>query len=357
MSYGVSMVVNAIKVLFFTLLTFATLSLLSFPVSAENNNIESTSFDSDTELPSISVGVLKFGTINWEMDVIKYHRLDINSGYKLKVVPLASKNAASVALQSNAVDIIMTDVFWVAKQRAMQKSYQLYPTTKLTGGIYSRVQKNNISLMKWLTYNPTLGVAGGKYDKNWLVTQAYLQNQNLPMDNIKIKFAAPPLLNRMIQNHNDAAVINFWHYTARLKTLGFKPIISTSEMLNSLNITTDLPMLGWAFHQDFANTKSALLKQFLYSSHQAKQFLLKNKHEWHRIKHLTKAENEDIFLQLQKDYPKTLLSNFTEAESNSFVHAYTIFANMLNIQLDSPADVFWSPAKDVWHEAKTKALD
>ena len=351
------MVPNVKKVLSCTLIALGIFSSLTLNAFAKQKNLTDTHLKSSNDLPSISVGVLKFGTINWEMDVIKHHKLDIQSGYKLNIVPLASKNAAAVALQSKSVDIIMTDVFWVAKQQAMQKPYQLYPTTKLTGGIYARAEQNRVTFTQWLAQNPQLGIAGGQYDKNWLVTQAYLQKLGLSKENLQLKFAAPPLLNRMMQNQNDAAVINFWHYTTRLKTLGFEPIIDTDEMLKALNINADLPMLGWAFHEDFANNNSALLTQFLYSSHKAKQILLTSKLEWQRIKRLTKAENEDVFIQLQKDYPKTLLRSFAEAETDSFVHAYTIFAEVLKIQLEFPADVFWSQAKSVWHKAQMKSAN
>lgn len=87
------------------------------------------------ELPVVRVGVLKFGTINWEMDVIKRHQLDQKAGFKLDVVPLASKNASSVALQGEAVDIILSDWVWVSRQRASGKTYAISPTSATAGGM------------------------------------------------------------------------------------------------------------------------------------------------------------------------------------------------------------------------------
>ena len=81
--------------------------------------------------PTVRVGVLKFGTVNWEIDVIKHHQLDKKYKFNLEVTPLASKNASAVALQSNAVDIILTDWLWVNRQRFEQKSYQ-------TNGLYQK---------------------------------------------------------------------------------------------------------------------------------------------------------------------------------------------------------------------------
>ena len=44
---------------------------------------------------SIKIGVLKFGTVNWELDALKHHGLDEANGVDVEVVGLASKNATS----------------------------------------------------------------------------------------------------------------------------------------------------------------------------------------------------------------------------------------------------------------------
>ena len=54
----------------------------------------------------IRVGTLQFGTVNWEMDVIQRNKLAEQENLNLEVVPLASKNAAAVALQGGAVDVL-----------------------------------------------------------------------------------------------------------------------------------------------------------------------------------------------------------------------------------------------------------
>lgn len=58
----------------------------------------------------IRIAVLKFGTVNWEMDVIKRHQIDLEQGFELDVVKLAGKQATMVALQSGDVDIAITDL-------------------------------------------------------------------------------------------------------------------------------------------------------------------------------------------------------------------------------------------------------
>ena len=67
---------------------------------------------------TLKVGVLKFGTVNWLMDVIKHHKLDRKNGFELEILPLASKNATSVALLSGEADSIVTDWLWALRERA-----------------------------------------------------------------------------------------------------------------------------------------------------------------------------------------------------------------------------------------------
>ena len=66
----------------------------------------------------LRVGVLKFGTVNWELNVIQHHGYARQEGVELEIVKLASKNATAVALQSGSVDMIVTDWVWVSRQRA-----------------------------------------------------------------------------------------------------------------------------------------------------------------------------------------------------------------------------------------------
>ena len=57
----------------------------------------------------IKVGSLQYGSVNWELKLIKDLGLDEQNGFSLEIIELASKNAAAGALQGGAVDLIVTD--------------------------------------------------------------------------------------------------------------------------------------------------------------------------------------------------------------------------------------------------------
>ena len=305
-----------------------------------------------TELPALKVGVLKFGTINWQMDVIKHHELDTLNGFTLEVRPFASKNASAVALQSGAVDIIMTDLFWVSRQRSQGKPYVLMPTVKATGGVYSATGKNLTSFFDGT--QRAIGVAGGAVDKNWLLLQAYAKHQGVELStHFKAKFAAPPLLNRFMLAGDLDASINFWHYNARLDAAGMQLVLPVTTMLSTLGIHTDIPLLGWVFDEKFAAESDKLIKGFISASFAAKQRLTQDPAEWDRIAHLTKAENKTVFNTLQSHYPNTLLTTFTDSEITATQQLFDVYHSLgghdlLGQQTAFDSNIYWSEAKQIW---------
>src|ERR1700678_2661080 len=60
-------------------------------------------------VPTVRVGVLRFGTVSWELDVIKRHSLDAANGIAVDPVEFAGAGATQVALQAGRVDTVVLD--------------------------------------------------------------------------------------------------------------------------------------------------------------------------------------------------------------------------------------------------------
>ena len=73
----------------------------------------------------LNIGLLKFGSVNWEIDIIKSNGLDTKNNIKIKTKFFSNKNAATIALQGGAVDMIVTDWVWVSRQRSENRKYVL----------------------------------------------------------------------------------------------------------------------------------------------------------------------------------------------------------------------------------------
>lgn len=306
--------------------------------------------DTYKDLPKVSVGVLKYGTVNWEIDVIKHYQLDKKYNFNLQVMPLSNKNASAVALQSKAVDIILSDWFWVNRQRFNGKNYTLVPTSIASGGLYVNSDSKAKSLHD-LT-QAKIGIAGGSVDKNWLLLQAYAQKKyqlNIK-ENAEIVFATPPLLNRLMQRNDVDAAINFWHYNARLSANGYRLLVSVPQMLAELGITNKVPLLGWVFEQEWATKNSQKITGFLQASNEAKQLLLLCDKEWQRIRPLTKAENDNVFNALKNEYRTILLQNFGTKEIKASKQVFAILAeqggrNLVGKATTLAEGTFWQTAK------------
>ncbi|TLP38325.1 ABC transporter substrate-binding protein [Arcobacter arenosus] len=263
-------------------------------------------------LEKLKVGVLAFGTVNWELDVLKHNKLDIKNGFELEVVKLASKNATSIALQSGSVDIIVTDWVWVNTQRANGGDYTLYPYSKATGTLY--LSKNNNAKTLLDLEGKNIGVAGGPVDKTWLILRAYskLKYGKDFKDIINPTFAAPPILLKKVLDGSLDGALNFWHFNAKAKAKGARALIEMEEVFKSFGIVEDIPLIGWTFRRDLALMDPRLYDSFINASKSAKKILLKDDKEWDRIKPLMKVKDEATFNSLKEGYKNGVILKFDE---------------------------------------------
>jgi NitT/TauT family transport system substrate-binding protein len=251
---------------------------------------------------SLKVGVLKFGTVNWELNVVKRHGLDQSEGVALEVLGLASKNATSVALQAGGVDIIVTDWVWVSRQRAEGARYAFVPFSAAAGAVV--VPANSPASGLRDLKGKRLGIAGGPLDKNWLLLQAFAK-QELGFDAAKemeVVFAAPPLLNEQLLAGRLDAVLNFWHFTARLEAAGLRRLIEVTDVTRSLGIETRVPLIGYVFDERWAEENREALLGFFRASREAKRILKTSDEEWELLKPLMKVEDEATFRTLRERY-------------------------------------------------------
>ena len=151
------------------------------------------------EAQTIKVGSLQYGSVNWELKLIKELELDKKHNFKLEIIELASKNAAAVALQGDAVDLIVTDWFWVSRQRSEGRFFSFVPHSMAAGGLIAPKDSNIVNDVD--LKNKKIGIAGGQVDKGWLIFRAFYKKK-YGEDLIKLTkpiFGAPPLLNKKIK--------------------------------------------------------------------------------------------------------------------------------------------------------------
>ena len=297
--------------------------------------------------PLLRVGVLEFGTVNWELDVLRHHGLDRKHGFELEVVGLGSKNATSVALQSGAVDMIVTDYVWVAYQRGNGGDPVFYPHSASAGSVMVRPDAGIDQLTDLA--GRELGIAGGPVDKSWLLLQAYYRQQTGAALELEPKFAAPPLLNKLIGRGELPAVLNFWHYSARLEAAGMRPLVSMQTVVEALGVERPVALIGWVFSEAWASEHAALVNAFLAASADAKRILANSDDEWERLRPKTRADSERMLERLRAAYRAGIPASFGPADRAAAAAMYRLYAEHGGERLvgevrDLPDGVFWTGA-------------
>ena len=318
---------------------FTYLTLLLFIVSSNVNAVSGPKV--------IKVGVLKWGTVNWELTTLVKKNLDFNNKYELEIVGLANKNAVATALQGKEVDIIVSDYIWVNRQRADGANFTSVPHSFAVGGLIAN-PKSNIKSVADLS-GKKLGIAGGPVDKSWVILQAYaLEKLGINLkDSVETVFAAPPVINEQMLEGKLDAVLNFWHYNARLKAAGMQEVISVKSVLKELNLNQNTPLLVWVFDKEWADQNVGLVSSFLDSSFQTKDILLNDLDHWETLKKKMKAdENEKLFTTLRDAYRDGIVVEFKNDHIKSASEVFAVMSSIGGEKLVGSAtnldpDTFW----------------
>ncbi|MDP2620516.1 MAG: ABC transporter substrate-binding protein [Hyphomicrobiales bacterium] len=277
---------------------------------------------------AVRVGVLKFGTVNWELDSIKQHRLDEVEGIDVEVVLFAGEDATNVALQAGEVDVIVSDWLWVSRQRSAGQDLTFVPFSSSVGAI----MVPDASPIRTLAdlKNRKIGVAGGPLDKGWLLIQG-LAKRDFGIDLAKaarpVYGAAPLLAEKAVQGELDA-VLNFWHYCAKLEARGFRRLIGADEAAIALGATGRIAAIGYVFHEKWANAHPAAAIGFVKASRAAKQILAGSDAEWQRLDAIIKSDDAAHLNALMTRFREGIPSRPTAEEEADAARLYGILAEL-----------------------------
>jgi NitT/TauT family transport system substrate-binding protein len=255
---------------------------------------------------TVKIGVLKFGTVSWLLDTIQANGLDKAEGIELDITPLASTQATTLGLQSNSLDLAVTDWLWVSRERTNGADFTFVPFSTALGAIMvppdSRIK--TLADLK----GKTLGVAGGPLDKSWLLIVAYAlrtANVDLRTDTTQ-EFGAPPLLTARAREGEIDAVLNFWPYAARLEAAGFTQLIGLEDVARELGAKGEVAMVGYVFDETWAQKNPKAINGFLRAAAKANELLATSDAEWDRLKPLMGAKDpsftEKTFEALRRRY-------------------------------------------------------
>jgi len=295
---------------------------------------------------TIRVGVLQYGTVSWELEVVKRMGFAEREGVRIEVVPLALKDAANVAIQGGAVDIIVNDWIWVARQRAEGRDFTFVPYSRAVGGIMVRPDAGVRTLSD--LRGKRVGVAGGALDKSWLLLRAY-SRKTLGEDAatlVKPVFAAPPLLNELMLRGELPAALNFWHFAARLQAAGMQELLGIDEILRGLGVEGELPLVGWVFRDGWAARNRAAVEGFLRATVQAERAMRDSDALWEELRPLTRAENDATLHALRDGFRAGIVAASDASMEATARQVFAILAEeggaaLVGSARALPAGTFW----------------
>ncbi|WP_395664866.1 ABC transporter substrate-binding protein [Methylocella sp.] len=211
---------------------------------------------------TIRVGAQRTGTLAWELAAAKARGFAEAEGLDISVSWFASPDAGRIALLGGAVDVILGDWLWAARERALGEPLQFYPTSAALGGVMVREESGFRSLAD--LSGKTLGVAGGPIDKSWLLLQAYARREGLDLKRtVRPVFGAPALLyEKTLAGELDASLA-FWTYAARLEAKGFRTLVGLEAAERRLGAQGPVALIGFLFRESFARTQGETLARFL----------------------------------------------------------------------------------------------
>jgi NitT/TauT family transport system substrate-binding protein len=275
----------------------------------------------------VRVGVLKFGTVNWELDALKNAGLDKRNGIEVEIVPFAGEDATNVALQAGEVDMIVSDWLWVSRQRSSGSDLTFVPYSTSVGSIMVPGDSTLKSLAD--LKGRKIGVAGGPIDKSWLLIQGLARRDHgidLSAEN-EIVFGAPPLLTEKAKQGELDAVLNFWHFAARLEAAGYRRLISAEEAAKALGASGAVAAIGYVFSEKWANDNADAALGFVKASRATKELLAKSDDEWKRLSPLMKAEGDEL-VKLRDRYREGIPSRPVAEEEADAVKLYGILSEL-----------------------------
>ncbi|MEP5630886.1 MAG: ABC transporter substrate-binding protein [Tateyamaria sp.] len=254
------------------------------------------------DTPTLRVAVLKFGTVNWELDTIKHNKLDAANGVSLQVQGMAGGSATKIAFQGGAADVIVSDWLWVARQRAAGKDYVFIPYSKAVGGVL--VTKGNTAQSLADLKGSKIGIAGGPLDKSWLILRAYAEQSvgfDLAQETEQV-YGAPPLIFKSALSGDVDAAINFWHFTAKMEASGMRKLVDIADAAKALGLDPETPLLGYVVKGEMLRDNPDTIKGFAAASRAAKTMLASGDTEWDRLRPRMNAQTDAQFDALKAGF-------------------------------------------------------
>ena len=288
------------------------------------------------QMPTVRIGLLRFGTVSWEIDVMRHHALDAAARFSIDPIEYATAQATQVALQSGQVDMIVIDWLWVARQRGSGADWTFVPFSNAVGALIAPAQSPVHDVPSLA--GRSLGIAGSPLDKSWLILRAYAsQRYGIDLDAATNKsFGPPPLLAEEMKAGRLDALLTYWPFAAKAEAAGARSVLAVEDAVSALGVAAGVPYIGYTFAQHWAEQDAALIDAFVAASRHARRILATSDAEWQRIAPQMGATASSEVVRLRDWYRRGIPVRWGEAERRAAAQLFTILAKIGGPELVGP---------------------
>jgi NitT/TauT family transport system substrate-binding protein len=278
-------------------------------------------------MPTLRIGVLKYGTVNWVMDVIAHHGLARANGIRIEELALASTQGTLVALQAGRVECAVTDWLWVSRQRAAGADWTFFPFSTALGALVAArgAPIHGLADLR----GRRLGVAGSPLDKSWVILQAVAREQHIDLAReARVSFGAPPLLDEELLRGRLDAVLTFWNFAAGLESRGLQQVLPMNSALRQLGFKQPIPLLGFVVSERWARAHPRALAGFVRATRQAESILATSNSEWQWLAPQIRARSPAELEALRHAFRAGIPMHWGDNERREAKRLYALFAKV-----------------------------
>ncbi len=288
------------------------------------------------------VGLLAFGTGDWEMATITSHGLDTAAGMKVEAVPLASNDAARIAFLSGSVDAIISDLLFAVRLKSEGKALHYMPYSTTEGALMVAASSPIKSVADLA--GKSIGVAGGPFDKSWLLLQAEAM-KTAGLDLMKVArpaFGAPPLLAAKIESGELDCGLLYWSSCARLEAKGFRRVVEVEQLADTLGAKGKVALVGFLVRP---GVEQATLAGFGKAVRAADDLLASDPKAWEPLRPMMQAPDEATFEALKSAFlrgipKKPRAAEIADAQAFFEIVAKLGGASLVGEATSLPADLY-----------------
>ena len=296
----------------------------------------------------LRIAVQKTGTAAWEIEVMKAHGLDKAANLDIETTELASTEAGKIALEGGAVDMMIGDWLWAARERALGDKLLFTPYSTALGAVMAPKDSQIHSVADLA--GKSIGVAGGPIDKSWLMLRAAALAAGATCQS-----GAPVLRGAAARrretcpgrDRDGARILEFLPPISRGAASAGRSKWPTSRRRSGRQ--GPVAMIGYVFSEAFAASHKDALKRFFAAAAQARRMMAEDPAAWAPIKARMRLKDDAAFGVYRERYLEGLPKRSVAEEAADARVLYRRLAEIGGEQLvgkakELDAGLFYDPA-------------